>query len=104
MKPKGQDDSNWLSKQFDRIERERGDYVKSRFYVVEVTPRKHYYRGNGHGGTEGAWTTGKEVIVSGYFSRKAQAEAFMNAHDPDEGNTLEVRQDKLYRKLVETWY
>jgi hypothetical protein len=105
MKPKNQNkSSDWLSEVFDRVERERGDYVKSRFYVVERTPSKCYRRGDGHGGSELDWTSEKVVIVSDYFGTKAKAQAFLDAHDPDEGNKLEIKQDKLYRKLVEKWY
>lgn len=103
MKKKGTP-TDWLREILDDVESRRGEYVKSRFYVVEVTPPKRYYRGDGHGGSELDWTSGKTHIVSGYFPNKTKAEAFKDEHEPDDGNRLEVRQDKLYRRVVEEWF
>lgn len=103
MKPKKKP-GNWLNEVLDDVERRRGEYVKSRFYVVEITPSTSYRRGDGHGGSEIDWTREKRVVTSGYFSNKTQAQKFLDAHEPDKGNKLVIGQDKLYRRVVEEWF
>lgn len=86
------------------IKASRGDYVRSRFYIVEVTPPQSYRRGDGHGGSEIDWTREKSVTVSDFFDTKEEAQAFLDEHEPDEGKSLKIIENKLYRKVVETWY
>jgi hypothetical protein len=105
VKPKNEPlGAGWLARELDRIDAARGDYVTSRWYVVEITPSKSYRRGDGHGGTEIDWTREKVVRRSAYFNLKSQAQAFLDKYEPDEGSTLKIREDKLYRTVVETWY
>jgi hypothetical protein len=104
MKRKTELGKNWLNDLLDDVERRRGEYVKSRYYVVEITPRKAYWRGDGHGGSDRDWTDTKTIIVSDYFQTKPAAQKFLDEHEPDDGNRLEICQEKLYRRVVEEWF
>lgn len=104
MKPKNTSKGYWLTEELERIEQRRGEYIRSRYYVIEITPSKRYDRGNGHGGSEYAWSREKRNKVSEYFTSKPQAQDFLDMHEPDEGKTLAIVEEKLYRKMVEKWY
>lgn len=104
MKKKSTTEGYWLWDELERVKERRGEYIRSRFYVVEVTPSQRYDQGNGHGGYESAWTKQRIVMVSDYFDTKEEAEDFLNKHEPDEGKTLETREEGLYRRTVEEWF
>lgn len=97
-------DKHWLSELTDRIIEDRGEYVKSRFYIIEKTLPVRLYQNDGHGRLEPFWTSVKTDRVSDYFDLKEDAESFLDAHEPDEGKTLEIKEERLYRRVVETWY
>lgn len=86
------------------MEKERGEYVCSRFYIVEIVPSKRYSYDNGHGGAEYGWTSRQDIRQPYKFETRKDAQKFLDEHEPDEGNRLEIREEKLYRKTVEKWY
>ncbi len=104
VKRKGKDEKGWLQEALEDARRRRGDYIKSRYYVVEITPPRRYSYGDGHGGWEYDWTNTHEVRVSQYYERKEDADRFIEEHDPDQGKSLAIRKNELYRRTVEEWH
>lgn len=94
----------WLDRELERVRKSMGKVVDHRYYVVEITPAQRYCTGDGHGGTEWEWDSGKTVMVSEYFKTKNEAVAWLNAHEPDKGKTLETREEKLYERVVREWH
>lgn len=104
MRPKNRPPSaNWLAEELERVRKRRGEYIRSRFCIIEITPPKRESYGDGHGGTEYGWSMAKRNRVSGYFPTREQAQAFMDLHEPDRGKSLEIKEEKLYRRVVEEW-
>jgi hypothetical protein len=105
MKPKNAEPrKNWITEQLDRIEKNKGTYLRSQFYIIEKTPSEHYYSGDGHGGRESNWTKAIARRVSSDFETFYLAQVFMDKHVPDKGNFLSIVEERLYRKTTETWY
>lgn len=102
-KAEAEDNVYWLDRVLDDIER-RHPIIETRFYVVEVTPRVRYNRGDGHGGTDYEWTDEVNTKVSPYFKTKKGAVNWMNDHVPDEGKTLSVMKQNKRRTIEEKWW
>jgi hypothetical protein len=85
-------------------EKALGTPIAKRYFVVEVTPSVRYDAGDGHGGTRYDWTREKSVVVSPYFDTAAEAKAWMDKHEPDEGKGLVVKHQTLYEKVVRNWH
>lgn len=94
----------WFEKQAEDFERDH-PVVDTRYYVVEITPstREAIYNGDGHGGTTYEWTGVSEKRVSNYCANKKVAQEWMDKHEPDEGKTLTVREDKLRVFTEKRW-
>lgn len=104
MKRKGEKKLSLMEELKQNIDASRGEYIRSRFSILEVTPPQRCIQGDGHGGSEIIWIGEKRVAVSDFFDTREEAKAFMDEHEPDEGNSLKIVEHKLYRKVVETWY
>lgn len=86
--------------EFARREKERMDaeIVDTRYYVGEHTPEVPY---------DGGWDRGtpaKNVMVSPYFQDRADAQAWMDDHEPDKGNSLYIGKQNKRRKVTIGWY
>ena len=104
MKPKSEQRNDWLKEVMENVVKRRGEYVRSRYYVVEVTPGYEYSYDNGHGQAAYGWQPACEKRVSEYFDTEEKAQYVVDTHDPDPGKILAIRKDDLYRRTVEEWH
>lgn len=102
---KAKNEISWLQALEDEHEaRKRNNpVIRTRYYVVEITPAYRYATGDGHGGTDYEWKPKQEVIVSNEYNTKEEAKDWMDRHEPDEGKTLEIRYENLRRFTEDRW-
>lgn len=93
---------DWLTEHSARMHAER-PVVKSRWFVVEITPAKQVWVGDGHGGSDPVWEHEWAEVVSPNFDEEQLAEQWLKQHEPDEGKRLEVRKQNLRRRTTEEW-
>lgn len=93
---------DWLAEHSARMHAER-PVVKSRWFVVEITPAKRIWVGDGHGGSDSDWTDELVQVVSPNFDEEQLAEQWLEQHEPDEGKRLEIRKQNLRRRIYEEW-
>lgn len=104
VQPKRKGGGNWLTDELDRVhKRTEKNTIRFRWSVVEVTPSKRYAMGDGHGGTEWAWSQESSKIVSPFFENEDEAKVWMDAHEPDEGKSLKVHRQRLLRHEWTEW-
>lgn len=65
--------------------------------VIEHTP------GYNTGGYYDTDVPAKNVVVSDYFKTEAEAQTWMDAHEPDKGNKLFIQRYRLLRRVYEEW-
>ena len=85
----------WAAAETERL---NAEIVDTRWYVGEHTPEVPY---------DGGWDRGtpaKNRIVSPYFDARANAQAWMDAHEPDKGNSLYIGKQHKRRKVTIGWY
>lgn len=94
----------WLDDYLDKFEQDH-PIIATRYYVVEVTPGRQVRipNGDGHGGSTYDWVGPSETRVSEYSDEKEACEKFIEAHEPDEGKTLDIRTEHLRRFTSERW-
>ena len=105
LRVKRKTNDNWLEDVFREIDEKKKNspIIKSDFQVVEVTPSKPYRRGDGHGGSEPAWTQEKRHVVAKGFETEEAAREWMKDYEPDKGNEFKIRQMNLRRFTEDRW-
>ena len=95
---------DWLEMRLEQLDKDH-PIIDTRYYVVEITPSRQVRipNGDGHGGSTYDWVGPEETRVSVYSSGKASCEAFIEAHEPDEGKTLDIRTEHKRRFTTERW-
>lgn len=89
------DFQDFLRKSKERLDAE---IIGTRYYINEHTPEYDY--GDGWSRPNPA----KNVKVSGYFDTLEQAREWMDRHEADKGNTLQIRKQHKRRKVTIGWY
>lgn len=83
------------------LERQKADLdahtIRFRWCVVEHTPAYNT------GGYYDQDIKAKNVVVSEYFDTEEQAIAWRDRHEPDEGNTLFVKRERLVQRSYQEW-
>lgn len=86
-----------LRRQAEELERE-SPVLETRWFVVEVTPARRFYDGYDY-----VWSDESAARVSKFFNSEDEAQKFMDQHEPDDGNALEVRHQNLREYKHKRW-
>lgn len=81
----------------EKLDRE-SPVLATRWFVVEVTPAQKFYDGYDY-----VWSDKREDRVSKFLDSEGAALRFIDAHEPDDGNTLEVRHQNLREYKHKRW-
>jgi len=77
------------------LDKSLGAVIAHRWYVIEIRPAYEDY--------DGYYVPPKTVAQSPYFDTQEEAQEFLDTHDPDDGNTLKLRHQKLYERIERRW-
>lgn len=83
-----------LRRDRERVEK---NTIRFRWVVIEHTPEYDYGDGWSHPRPE------KNVIVSPYFNTEPEAQAWLDAHEPDKGNSLRIKRHRLLKREWTEW-
>ncbi len=81
----------------DDEQRLKNNTIKFEWCVIEHTP------GYNTGGYYDTDVPAKNVVVSPYFGTEKEATMWMNAHEPDKGNSLHVKRRRLLKRTWTEW-
>lgn len=91
---------DWLerwAKERKRLKAE-SPIVKERWWVVDYfPPRRESDEYSDY------WTDTKECTASEYFATEAEAQEFLNTHEPEPNAELRIRHENLRRITREEW-
>lgn len=71
--------------------------IRFSWHVVEHTP------GYNTGGYYDQDIKARNVKVSPDFDTEAEAQAWLDEHEPDEGNSLVIKRMRLVRRVITEW-
>jgi len=97
VKAKVERDPDWLSKELKRIKDHYGPVLQERFYVIEHRPAYNT------GGYYDQDIPAENRKVSPYFDTEAEAQAWMDKHEPDKGKSLHIWKDQLFERKLREW-
>jgi|ERR1044072_299983 hypothetical protein len=100
-KPKTDPDKNWLKDLLaaEAEKKKNTPIIAERWWVVDYWPEERYSDEY----SDSNWREAKSVIASGYFKTRAEAESFIETHEPEKGATLQIRNQKLRRITEDRW-